>query len=282
MIYAFKEALRGLQKHLTTSLVFIFTLGFALLVFNFFLWSFWNLNQMGKQMKEKIGMEVYLKDELTFQEVMDLRVFLESQPEIQKVEFKPKEEALEEMKGYFGAELLENLSGNPLPNSFSLEIKEKYKTWDKILGLAEKIKAQAGVEGVEYGESWVERLDKMSSVFLKVALIFGIFLTLAILLMVTTTVRLIIITKAETLQLLKVLGARTSFILKPYLLGGMVLGFLATSLSLVGLYLLHHFFKAKFFSLSFLPLEILAGVILGVLFLSGLGSLFSMTRVLKL
>ncbi len=282
MIYAFKEALRGLQKHLTTSLVFIFTLGFALLVFNFFLWSFWNLNQIGKQMKEKIGMEVYLKDELTFQEVMDLRVYLESQPEIQKVEFKTKEEALEEMKGYFGAELLENLSGNPLPNSFSLEIKEKSKTWDKILGLAEKIKAQAGVEGVEYGESWVERLDKMSSVFLKVALIFGIFLTLAILLMVTTTVRLIIITKAETLQLLKVLGARTSFILKPYLLGGIVLGFLATSLSLVGLYLVHHFFKAKFWSLSFLPLEILAGVILGVLFLSGLGSLFSMTRVLKL
>ncbi len=282
MVYAFKEALAGLLKHLTTSLVFIFTLGFALLVFNFFLWSFWNLNQIGKQMKEKIGMEVYLKDELTFQEVMDLRIYLESQPEIQKVEFKTKEEALEEMKSYFGAELLENLAGNPLPNSFSLEIKEKYKTWDKILALADKIKTQAGVEGVEYGETWVERWDRLSSVFLKVALIFGIFLTLAILLMVTTTVRLIIITKTETLKLLKVLGAKTSFILKPYLLGGILLGFLATSLSVAGLYLVHHFFKAKFWTLSFLPLEILAGVILGVLFLSGLGSLFSMTRVLKL
>jgi len=281
MIYAFKEAVRGLQRHLTTSLVFIFTLGFALLVFNFFLWGFWNLNQIGKQMKEKIGMEVYLKDDLSFQKTADLRSFLESQPEIQKVEFKTKEDALDEMKVYFGAELLENLSGNPLPNSFSLEIKERFKTSDKILAIAEKIKTQNGVEGVEYGEAWVERLDKLSTVFLKVALIFGIFLTLAILMMVTTTVRLIIITKSETLKLLKVLGAKTSFILKPYFVGGLLLGFSATGLSVLGLYVVHQFFKSKFWTVSFLPLEILGGVILGVLFLSAAGSLFSMTRVLK-
>jgi len=281
MIYAFKEAVRGLQRHLTTSLVFIFTLGFALLVFNFFLWSFWNLNQIGKQMKEKIGMEVYLKDDLSFQETADLRTYLESQPEISKAEFKTKEDALEEMKAYFGAELLENLSDNPLPNSFSLEIHEKDKTLAKILGLAERIKTQNGVEGVEYGEAWVGRLDKLSSVFLKMALIFGVFLTLAIFMMVTTTVRLIIISKSETLKLLKVLGAKTSFILKPYFLGGLLLGFSATALSVVGLYLVHHFFRTKFWTVSFLPLEILAGVILGVLFLSGLGSLFSMSRVLK-
>ncbi|HKZ22461.1 MAG TPA: FtsX-like permease family protein, partial [candidate division Zixibacteria bacterium] len=143
------------------------------------------------------------------------------------------------------------------------------------------IKAQNGVEGVEYGEAWVERLDKLSSVFLKVALIFGIFLTLAILMMVTTTVRLIIITKSETLKLLKVLGAKTSFILKPYFLGGMLLGFSATGLSVLGLNIVHQFFKSKFWTVSFLPLEILGGVILGVLFLSAVGSLFSMTRVLK-
>src|SRR4030065_1885610 len=126
LLYSLSEALSDFWKDKVTTLLAIITIGFSLLVLNFFLLLIWNLNQIVKDFKKQFQIQIYLVATAQPGEIADLEAFLRTQPEVETLKFVSQEEALEEMEEFFGADLLKGLEENPLPRSFVLEIRARY------------------------------------------------------------------------------------------------------------------------------------------------------------
>jgi cell division transport system permease protein len=279
--YSLKEALADFWQDKITTLLAIVTIAFSLLVLNFFLLLIWNLDQIVKDFKKQFQIQIYLVATAQPGEIADLEAFLRSQPEVENLKFVSQEEALEEMKEFFGADLLKGLDENPLPRSFVLDIRERFRVPRALAGLANRIRARPGVEEVEYGKESLDRLDSLFNTAVKVVLLFGGFILVAIVLIVANTIRLLINLKRETVRLYRLMGARSGLVVLPFVWESLILGFFGTFLSLVLLWGIFRLFQIRLFSLVFLPYQVIFIMLGTVLLLSLLGGLISLRRVAR-
>lgn len=279
LLYSLSEALSDFWKDKVTTLLAVITIGFSLLVLNFFLLLIWNLNQIVKDFKKQFQVQVYIMASAQEGEVADLGAFLSAQPEVEKVTFVTSEEALKEMKSFFGADLLKGLEENPLPRSFVLEIREQYRVPRLLQSLSERIKTRPTVETIEFGKESLDRLDNLFNTAVKVALLFGGFVLLALVFIVANTIRLLMSQKKEAIRLYRLMGAGPGLVLWPFVWESLLLGLCGTILSLLLLWGIFKIFQVKLFPLIFIPYPavlLLAGI---VLFLSFLGGLLSLRRI---
>ena len=92
-----------------------------------------------------------------------------------------KEEALIFFKDAFPdqKQLLEGLKDNPLPASIDVQLKDTYQSPDQVRNFALKVKTIPGVNGVEYGQSWIEGYASFLSFIKSAGLVVGVGTVLA-------------------------------------------------------------------------------------------------------
>lgn len=280
LCYFIKEAFLIFLEEPKTILVSILVIAFSFLVFNFFFLVTWNLKNASDKLNQEIKIEVFLKDDLIPSQVDSLKGSILKLGGVKKITYKSKFQALKEMKRYFGEKLLEGLDFNPLPASFVLELKEPYKKSDQIERLVSKIKQLNGVEDLEYGKVWVSKLERMLSLSFLLDLILGIIIGITSILMVTSAIRLCVTLQKGSLDLIRLLGAKKSFILTPYLLNGMIQGGLGGASSWVLIWGLSLLLTYGFFRIEFLPGVSIIILILSGFLIGGIGSLLALRRFL--
>ena len=120
---------------------------------------------------------------------------------------------------------------------------------------ANKINEFEGVETAKFGQDVVEQLFELT----KMVRIFGffiiVFLAMATLFIISNTIRLTVFARRKEIGIMKYVGATNWFIRWPFLMEGMVLGFLGAIVATVLLRNLYSAVTAKIYStLAFLPL----------------------------
>ena len=121
---------------------------------------------------------------------------------------------------------------------------------------------------------------------LKIGIVAVVAIGMAVMFIIATTVRLAIHSRAEEIEIMQLVGATLWFIKVPFFLEGILQGMLGASLAVglsYGLFaILISWVKPMgepFFDVSllqFLPLAMIASMLLGGAVLGGLGSLFSL------
>lgn len=276
--YASREMGKSFISEPGTVWASIITLALSLLVFNSFLVVTLSLKKIAEEFKGKMETEVYLRDDLKKEDVSSLYKTLGSKIEIEEVVFRSKDEALEEAKRFFKAELLEGLETNPLPASFSIKFKEPYKAFAEMEKLSLEIKKLQGVEDVEYGRDWAKEIDRVILAFLIVDIFFGLLIGGLVMMIVAGNVRNMISSKRESIQVIKLLGADRAFITRPFFLQGLVQGGLSGITSLLLLYLVYRVFISNFFKIGFLSFDLALSIVLCAMLLGGVGSLLAIRR----
>jgi len=208
-------------------------------------------------------------------------------PEVASARIVTKAEALEELsKQLPSIRESGSLEGNPLPDAIRLTLKNPQDARE----VATKLKALSGVESVEYGAGYVDQaLRTFNSVRLLGYSLVALLL-LNSLFNILSTVRVGMFARRNEIEVMRLLGARRSFIRAPYVLEGILLGLLASLLTAALLYPAYFALTGQLRSLlPSLPLlqdrsvvlELLALLIgLGVL-VGALGSLFASNRYLR-
>jgi len=185
-------------------------------------------------------------------------------------------------------DVLEGLQNeNPLPDAF----KVKATRADLIPQMAAVLEKLDGVDQVVYGHGLVERLISATRwLRLAGAGILGI-LCLAAVFLISTTIRMSVFARRKEISIMVLLGATNWFVRFPYLLEGMILGFLGAVLAGSAVYLgymsLVNYIDQ---SLPFIHpvtdqetiLAVLGGVLGIGLVIGALGSIFSIRRFLKI
>ena len=102
----------------------------------------------------------------------------------------------------------------------------------------------------------------------------GIFILVISVVLISNTITLIIYSKQRTIEIFQLLGASNRFIKFPFILEGIIQGFLGSMLSIVILYLLNSLqvYFVEFIAISHLvipsiiiPCNIILGVTLGII-----------------
>jgi len=243
-----------------------------------------NLRNLAQSFRQQIEINIFIQEDTPDFRVQELRQRLEKMDGVAGVQFVSKEDALAEFRAQLGpdSDLLDVLEENPLPASMRLAMKPTHQQSDKLALLAGYIREQEEVDEVRYGDQWVSRLEQYIRVFTILDLIVGAIVVLSALFVISNTVRLTVMARARTIEIMRLVGATDWFIRMPFVIEGAVQGALAGALAMVVLWVAHHYAIQYVHQLRFYGPTEIAGFVGLCAVLCVVGALTSLRRFLRL
>jgi len=281
--YLGREAFRTMRRHKGITLVSIIIMSLSLLILAVFLLVTDNMLIFLEKTKEEMKIYAYLKDTLSDANANELykRIMLDKR--VENVIFISKDEAITEFEKQMGegSNLLEAIETNPLPASLRITPKTEFKEKETIEKLAKEIALMEGIDEVNYGKEFLERFTSLTKGFLYVDAVVGLIAILSSLFIIANTVRLAVVSRKETINILMLVGATNRFITTPFLIEGAFQGGVAAAISLVLLLSISLAIKNLLPSLAFFSAEKALLYVLVCLAMGAGGSLTALRRFLR-
>lgn len=255
----FKKALQDILSNRFLNSVTIATIGLSILIVSSFALFFINTNALMESWRKGIRVLVYLEPQATENNRLDLRYQIQKLENVQEIFFISKETALkrlkEQMKNH--SSLLDNLKENPLPDTFEVRIIDASRDLNKVAALAEKIKSLPWVEEVEYGQHWVAKFSHIINIFKFIGYAMGGLFLFATLFIIANTIRLVLYSRKEEIEIMRLVGSNDRFIKAPFYIEGLILSAFGGIVGLTALFAAYTYILSKFnSSLSLGSLEI--------------------------
>ena len=193
-----------------------------------------NLNQGATNLKNRVKIEVFIKDEATPEQTQALERKIQGLNDVKSYKYISKEEALRRFRERFGERIIKNLPINPLPASYEIQVKNA----DRVDSVAQQFFNDPTVDnspgthdGVKYARETVRKMLSTISLIEKgMWVTTGIFAAAAVLL-ISTTVRLSIFARRREVEIMRLVGATNWFIRWPFVLEGFITGLVGAMLA---------------------------------------------------
>jgi len=253
-MFSIREAFIGLRRNGLTAFIAVGVIFFSLLIFGLFLVGTFNLFGIIRIAESKVEIDAYLSDDISLKEVNSLKSKISKIVGVKSVNYLSKERAMEKFKKEMKSapELLKALETNPLPPSFKISVEEGYNSLEDIKKISNKIRIFEGVEDVQYGVFDV---------------VIGLVISFASIFVVSNTIRLTVISRKESIEVMKLVGATDRMVRSPFMLEGVIEGGVGGAVSagiLYGLYVISQKFVSYFFPTNILfGALVIFGIILG-------------------
>ena len=282
--YFWSEALKSLFRNRFMTIASILTVTLCM-----FLCVVFNIDHAATYLESQVEMSIYLKEDLTTPQVMEVGKHLKALPGVESVSFVNKDEALAQFKEQLGeqAGILEAVNGNPLPASYSLS----FDTPTHLKQAAVIVSEYKAVESVQYGQDIIEQLYKVAQ-FIRIAgAVIIVFLAGAELFIISNTIRLTVFARRREIQIMKYVGATNGFIRWPFIYEGVVIGIIGSGIASIFIWEGYQLVLAKIneAGLVFLPLMrvypfmmyIVLSLLIAGVFIGALGSAISLRKYMK-
>ena len=252
-----------------------------------------NFNNFIKQVEAEQGIQVYILNDATDDEIKKLGEEINEIDGVNTIEFVSKEEALQHMKDRFGekAYLLSPYEqGNVLPSSYIVTLTDLGKSND-VQG---KIKELEKVKRITSSDETIEMLVKIAkgvkigSYVIIIALI-GISIFI-----ISNTIKLTVYARRKEISIMKYVGATNNFIRWPFIVEGMIIGIMASVISIVIVGIVYNIIADNLVNSQFMKLINMSLVSFGDMFnsiiitymllgigIGAFGSIISMRKYLK-
>jgi cell division transport system permease protein len=282
--YLVRESLRSFKRLKGISVISMLIMSIALLMLALFTLVTVNLRAVARTFQKEIEIVAFLEEGRTVEEVQDVRQRLLEHSGVQSVSYISKEEALEEFRTQLGsdADLLEVLDENPLPASLRVRLFDEARTSQKLELLSAWLREMREIEEVRYGDQWVERLERYVQVFLLLDLLIGGIVVASALFVISNTVRLTVLARERSIEIMRLVGATDWFIRTPFLVEGAMQGAVAAGIAMAILWAVHHYATRFVGPLLFYDPAQIAGFVALCAIVSSLGSLTSLRRFLRI
>jgi len=245
-----KKALQDILSNRFLNSVTIVTIGLSILIVSSFALFFINTNALLDSWRKGIRVLVYLEPQATEAKRLDLRYQIQQLENVQEIHFISKATALKRLKEQMRrhSSLLENLQKNPLPDAFEVRIIDVTRDLEKVAVLAEKIKSLPQVEEVEYGQHWIAKFSHIINIFKFIGYAMGGLFFTAALFIIANTIRLVLYSRKEEIEIMRLVGSNDRFIKAPFYIEGLILSALGGFVGLAALFAVYQFVLSKFHS----------------------------------
>jgi cell division transport system permease protein len=232
-----REALRGLRRSSAPALAALLTVVLTAAVLGVFIPIVQATTGTANEVRNRVVVDVYIKDSATQLEQAELRDAIQNTANVKSVEFISKGEALERAREKNpkafeeGAELL---GSNPLPASFRVTPEDP----DQLDQIVARLNAggEPQLAAIDEVRDREEDTDKiLSATGLVKALTAGlaVMLVLASIMLIANTIRLSVFARRREVEVMKLVGATNWFIRWPFVIEGIIVGFLGGVLAVL-------------------------------------------------
>ncbi len=288
-IYVLGETIKGLYRNRWMCLTSTGVVMVTLLMLGGFMVVNLNVRHITEVVKEQVEMVVYIDNAANRSTVEELGRSIAGHQAVARVEYVSSEEHMSRLQQQLGGMLEgdDTALDNPLLASFEVRTEDP----EAVVRLAEEFETYPGVSAVFYGQGYVENLFEITRIIQVIGLALMVGLAITAVFLISHTIKLTVMMRKKEITIMKYVGATNWFIRWPFLLEGLLMGFVG---ALIPLGLIHHVYQVsmdwvatnELMFINLLPLQIVItelsiyliplGTGLGIL-----GSTFSMGRFLK-
>jgi cell division transport system permease protein len=219
-----REAFGSLRRNYFMTIAALVTVFLSIVVLGGVLVFVYTTDALLREVEEKVEITVYLKTDPdpSPEESEALEAEIQSWSEVKAVDFISKETALERLREDFkdNPEILDGLTGNPLPASFEISLVDP-KAVDEV---ASRFEGNSIVDEVRYGKEIADKLFTFTSQFRNFLLGFIVLLGVVSILLISNTIRLSIFARKREVEIMKLVGATNWFIRWPFIIEGVTVG----------------------------------------------------------
>ncbi|MEK7213964.1 MAG: permease-like cell division protein FtsX [Patescibacteria group bacterium] len=197
-----------------------------------------------KEVKNKVDINVYFVLDSQESDILSLKKTIEKLPEVSKVEYVSRDQALIDFKEKWKDNTLilqglDEIGTNPFPAILNIKAKEP----SQYAGIANFLDSKNSfskdgnniVEKVNYNQNKliIDRLSRIIPAVEKAGSILAIILIIVAVIITFNTIRLIIFTAKDEISVMKLVGASNAYIRGPFVVSGIMYGIFSGIITLV-------------------------------------------------
>ena len=236
--YNLKQAFSQMGRNKGMYFTSVLAITAMMLILGLFFVAFVNVNLFTRSIEKDYNViQIYLKEGSTPEVTESVGETLRKTDGVVKVEYVTKDEALLTLKDRWGENgyLLENLPENPLPDSYTVHVKDK----DAANSVATAAPGIEGVDDVVYYRDTIEKLAQVSHFIELGSIVAMAFLVIVSIVIVANTIKLTVFNRKKEIGIMKYLGATNWFVKAPFLWGGIIVGVLSSVIATGLTYLIY-------------------------------------------
>jgi len=231
--YIVREGVKNVFKNKKATMISLVTMICAMFLFGAFFAIGENVNSLLEQVQKNQGMEVFILNEATDEEISVLEEKIKALDGINTVTFKSKQEALDAMKENLkdNQDLLEGYEGenNIFPASFIVTLTD--------LSLAKELEAKIGtmesVKKITSNNDTINTLMKIAN-GIKIAIgAISVILLIISITIIANTIRLTVHARRKEISIMKYVGATNTFIRWPFIIEGIIIGIISAAVTII-------------------------------------------------
>jgi cell division transport system permease protein len=231
--YYLKETLRSIKRAKSSFFLSLTSMVIAMLLIVGSVMTIQISADFQRDLKNNISVNIFLKENLTKEESVSIEKEIKQKDFVNTIKYIGKEEAADKFIKETGEDFRRILDYNPLPASFSVTLKEKFVEPDSLNRIIPIFSQLKGVDEVVFKQEYVKKILTYLSTFKKYLFIITAILFLISVYIVYSTVKLVTGMKMEEVETMKLVGAKLSTIKIPIILNGILIGFIASLISII-------------------------------------------------
>ncbi len=222
--YLVKKGVSSVWKNFVMSFASFSILMVSLLLVSCSVLLMINANIVMGNIENTNEIAIYLED-VSDAQIAHIRDVLENNSDITEITHITKEEALENFRESMAdeAELLDHLDENPMPETFMVRVDDL----TKIRHVVNVVEGIEGVEKVKAPYDFASVLINIRNTFTVIASAVLIALVAVSIVIVSNTIRTSVFSRRNEINIMRYVGATSTFIKVPFFVEGMFIGILA-------------------------------------------------------
>ena len=224
----------------------------TMIIFGIFLMLGENINHFVKEIESAQGIQVFIKNEATQEEIEELEDKIRSIDGVSTTQFVSKEDALNQMKEKFGdkQDLLEGYEGEN--NIFTASYVVTLTDLNQSKAVQDQIQTFDNVKKITSKDETVTTLINLAN---GIKIVTGVILVLLIVIsifIIANTIKLTVHARRKEISIMKYVGATNGFIRWPFIVEGMIIGVIASAISIVIVAVAYNFIAEQMVNSQFM------------------------------
>jgi cell division transport system permease protein len=233
VVFSIRRAWQGFWRNGLMSIAATATMTFMLLL----LGGFWivqaGLSAGLQYVEQKVQVVAYMKEDATQAQVDEALAAVRLMPEAKEIVYVSKDEALARFRANLAErgqpDLTGSLDTNPLPASIEVYLVDP----TDFGAIVTQLESSAGVDRVDDVQQLVDRVTTVTTVIRTVGIVALLLVGLTVLFIIVNTIRLAVTSRAEEIEIMRLVGASDAFIRWPFIFEGALVGLLGALVTLV-------------------------------------------------
>ncbi|MGN1411419.1 MAG: permease-like cell division protein FtsX [Oscillospiraceae bacterium] len=232
LIYLIKQGLINIKKNFMMAFASICVISVSLILVGFSTLVVVNLNRLIGGVEDTNEIEVFLNDDVTNNNIIELGNKILAMDNISAVTFYSKEEALQNyidtMDGF--EEVFDSLGNdNPLPDTYRVKVKDI----SKLNQTVNELNSLKSIYKVKAPYDFANMLTQLKKTISIISTALFIALTLVCMVIIYNTTKASVLLRKKEINIMKYVGATNIFIRIPFFIEGFATGLLGGLISLI-------------------------------------------------